>query len=151
MTFKRVVNVIEVLTLVVAIAFVVALFANEPGGGSGATAKSGPGYDVYLANCARCHGQDGQGGVGPKLAGGAVVSAFPDPADQIRLVGGRPGRHAVVQGRPQPGPDRGRRRLHADGAQVAGVTSTSSAFLSTLCIPERGRGVSRTTRRRGSL
>ena len=30
MTFKRVVNVIEVLTLVVAIAFVVALFANEP-------------------------------------------------------------------------------------------------------------------------
>jgi mono/diheme cytochrome c family protein len=86
MTFKRVVNVIEVLTLVVAIGFVIALFANEPGGGSGATAKSGPGYDVYLANCARCHGQDGQGGVGPKLAGGAVVRAFPDPADQIRLV-----------------------------------------------------------------
>ena len=86
MTFKRVVTVIEVLTLVVAIGFVVALFANEPGGGSGATAKSGPGYDVYLANCARCHGQDGQGGVGPKLAGGAVVSAFPDPADQIRLI-----------------------------------------------------------------
>src|SRR5436190_24228219 len=86
MTFKRLVNVIEILTLVVAIAFVVALFANEPGGGSGATAKSGPGYDVYLGNCARCHGQDGQGGVGPKLAGGAVVSAFPDPADQVRLV-----------------------------------------------------------------
>lgn len=87
MTFKRVVNVIEVLTLVVALGFVVALFANEPGGGSsGAAAKSGPGYDVYLANCARCHGQDGQGGVGPKLSGGAVVRAFPDPADQIRLV-----------------------------------------------------------------
>ena len=83
MTFKRVVNVIEILTFIVALGFVVALFANEPGGG---TAKSGPGYDVYLANCARCHGQDGQGGVGPKLAGGAVVSAFPDPADQIRLV-----------------------------------------------------------------
>jgi mono/diheme cytochrome c family protein len=86
MTFKRVVNVIEILTLVTAIAFVVALFANEPGGGSGATAKSGPGYDVYLANCARCHGQDGQGGVGPKLAGGAVVRAVPDSADQIQLV-----------------------------------------------------------------
>jgi mono/diheme cytochrome c family protein len=86
MTFKRVVNVIEIVTFVVAVGFVVALFANEPGGGSGATAKSGPGYDVYLANCARCHGQDGQGGVGPKLAGGAVVRAFPDPADQIRLV-----------------------------------------------------------------
>src|SRR5512132_3004159 len=85
MTFKRVVNVIEIVTLVVALGFVVALFANEPGG-SGAAARSGPGYDVYLANCARCHGQDGQGGVGPKLAGGAVVKSFPDPADQIRLV-----------------------------------------------------------------
>jgi mono/diheme cytochrome c family protein len=85
MGFRRFVNVIEIVTLVVALGFVVALFANEPGGG-GATARSGPGYDVYLANCARCHGQDGQGGVGPKLAGGAVVQAFPDPADQIRLV-----------------------------------------------------------------
>jgi mono/diheme cytochrome c family protein len=84
MTFKRVVNVIEIVTFVVALGFVVALFANEPGGG--AAARSGPGYDVYLANCARCHGQDGQGGVGPKLAGGAVVNDFPDPADEIRQV-----------------------------------------------------------------
>jgi mono/diheme cytochrome c family protein len=83
MTFKRVVNVIEIVTFIVAVGFVVALFTNEPGGG---TAKSGPGYDVYLANCARCHGQDGQGGVGPELAGGAAVQAFPDPADEIRLV-----------------------------------------------------------------
>ncbi len=86
MTFKRVVNVIEIVTLVVAIGFVIALFANEPGGGSGGAARSGPGYDVYLANCARCHGQDGQGGVGPKLAGGAVLNAFSNRADQIRLV-----------------------------------------------------------------
>src|SRR6266545_102207 len=86
MTFKRVVNMIEIVTLVVVIGFVIALFANEPGGGSGGAARSGPGYDVYLANCARCHGQDGQGGVGPKLAGGAVVRSFPDLADQIRLV-----------------------------------------------------------------
>jgi len=85
MTFKRVVNGIEILTLVVAIAFVVALFANEPGGGSGATAKSGPGYDVFLANCARCHGQDGQGGIGPKLAG-VVTTDFPDAQQEIAVV-----------------------------------------------------------------
>ena len=84
MGFRRFVNVIEIVTFVVAVGFVFALFANEPSGGGGAA--RGPGYDVYLANCARCHGQDGQGGVGPKLAGGAVVSSFPDPADQIRLV-----------------------------------------------------------------
>lgn len=85
MTFKRLVNVIEIVTLVVALGFVVALFANEPGGGSGSTAKSGPGYDVYLANCARCHGQDGQGGVGPKLAG-VVTADFPDAREEVAVV-----------------------------------------------------------------
>ena len=85
MTFKRFVNVIEIVTLLVAFGFVVALFANEPGGGSGATAKSGPGYDVYLANCARCHGQDGQGGVGPKLAG-VVTTDFPDAREEVAVV-----------------------------------------------------------------
>jgi mono/diheme cytochrome c family protein len=85
MTFKRFVNVIEIVTLVVALGFVVALFANEPGGRAGGTAKSGPGYDVYLANCARCHGQDGQGGVGPKLAG-VVTLDFPDAREEIAVV-----------------------------------------------------------------
>jgi hypothetical protein len=85
MTFKRFVNVIEIVTLVVALGFVVALFANEPGGRAGGTAKSGPGYDVYLANCARCHGQGGQGGVGPKLAG-VVTRDFPDAREEIAVV-----------------------------------------------------------------
>ena len=85
MPFKRFVNVIEIVTLVVALAFVVALFANEPGGGNAGTAKSGPGYDVFLANCARCHGQDGQGGIGPKLAG-VVTTDFPDAQAEIAVV-----------------------------------------------------------------
>jgi mono/diheme cytochrome c family protein len=85
MGFRRFVNVIEIVTLVVALAFVVALFANEPGGGSAGTAKSGPGYDVFLANCARCHGQAGQGGVGPKLAG-VVTTDFPDAQEEVAVV-----------------------------------------------------------------
>src|SRR5262249_46788767 len=83
-SFKRIVNVIEIVTLVVVVVFVGELFANEAGGGS--AAKSGPGYDLYVSNCARCHGQEGEGGIGVKLAGGAVVDAFPDPADEIRVV-----------------------------------------------------------------
>ena len=54
-------------------------------GGSAGTAKSGPGYDVFLANCARCHGQDGQGGIGPKLAG-VVTTDFPDAQAEIAVV-----------------------------------------------------------------
>jgi mono/diheme cytochrome c family protein len=36
--------------------------------------------------CAACHGGAGEGGVGPKLAGGDVVKAFPDPYQQVRWV-----------------------------------------------------------------
>lgn len=84
MRFKRFVDVIEVVAAVAVLVFVIALFANQPGGGTAAT--SGPGYDVYVASCARCHGTSGQGGIGPKLAGGAVVRDFPNPADQVRFV-----------------------------------------------------------------
>jgi mono/diheme cytochrome c family protein len=83
--FRRFVNVVEVVAGVAALVFVIALFANEPSGGTGNNAKSGPGYDVYISNCARCHGQGGQGGVGPQLAG-AVVTAFPDAKDEIAVV-----------------------------------------------------------------
>lgn len=43
------------------------------------------GAQVFADTCTGCHGKDGGGGFGPQLAGGAVVAAFPDPADQ-RLV-----------------------------------------------------------------
>ncbi len=43
------------------------------------------GRKVWAANCTRCHGLDGQGGVGPKLAG-EVAGDFPAVADQIALV-----------------------------------------------------------------
>jgi len=84
--FKRFVNVVEVVAGVAALVFVIALFANQPsGGGSVNAAKSGPGYDVYVSNCARCHGQEGQGGIGPQLAG-QVTTDFPDAKDEIALV-----------------------------------------------------------------
>jgi len=83
MGFKRFVTIVEVVVGIAALAFVIALFANEPGEDSGAS-KS-PGASIYAASCANCHGDAGQGGVGPTLAG-KVVDKFPDAADQIAVV-----------------------------------------------------------------
>lgn len=34
--------------------------------------------ELYAANCASCHGANGEGGAGPKLADGEVLLTFPD-------------------------------------------------------------------------
>ena len=44
------------------------------------------GRDVYSRRCANCHGAGGGGGTGPKLADGAVVEQYPDPADQRAII-----------------------------------------------------------------
>ncbi len=44
------------------------------------------GRDIYVRNCASCHGPAGDGGVGRKISGGAVVDAFPAIEAQIELV-----------------------------------------------------------------
>jgi mono/diheme cytochrome c family protein len=83
--FRRFVNLIEIVVAVVALGFVIMLFANQPGDGGGAATDSSPGASIYSASCANCHGADGGGGIGPALAG-EVVETFPDPADEIDVV-----------------------------------------------------------------
>lgn len=90
---KRLVDVVEIAAVIAAGVFVVLLFVNDPSGptptatGAGTTTPSGiDGAFVFSENCASCHGQEGEGGFGPELAGGAVVKAFPDPDDQVRFV-----------------------------------------------------------------
>ena len=87
MGFKRFVTILEVAVGIAALAFVLALFVNEPddGGGGGGAAAASTGASVYSAKCAVCHGADGGGGVGPQLAG-RVVDRFPDAADQVAVV-----------------------------------------------------------------
>jgi mono/diheme cytochrome c family protein len=82
--FKRFVNILEIVVGVAALAFVIALFVNEPDTGGG-TASAPPGASVYSASCAGCHGADGGGGVGPQLAG-RVTDRFPDAADEVAVV-----------------------------------------------------------------
>jgi mono/diheme cytochrome c family protein len=83
------VTILEVAVGIAALAFVLALFVNEPddggGAGGGGTAAAPPGASVYSAQCAGCHGADGGGGLGPQLAG-RVVDRFPDAADQVAVV-----------------------------------------------------------------
>ncbi|MEZ5244646.1 MAG: cytochrome c [Acidimicrobiales bacterium] len=43
------------------------------------------GAEIYEQRCASCHGNEGQGGQGPRLAG-TVVLNYPDVTEQIDLV-----------------------------------------------------------------
>lgn len=43
------------------------------------------GRQVWGANCSNCHGSDGGGGTGPRLAG-RVAEEFPDIADQVDVI-----------------------------------------------------------------
>jgi cytochrome c oxidase subunit 2 len=98
---KRIVVVAEVVALLAAGITLVMLFAmpaDEPSSGGDETAgldAPADGAAGYQSSCSSCHGPDGDGGIGPRLGGGAVVEAFPDEADQIAIVtqgrGGMPG------------------------------------------------------------
>lgn len=43
------------------------------------------GGEIFAASCAVCHGATGAGGVGPALAGGAVLDTFPEGACQSHI------------------------------------------------------------------
>lgn len=96
---RLVVAVVEVFAAIAAVATVVLLFANQPAAppaaapsADGAEPVTRDGAAIYADECAACHGADGGGGVGPALAGGAVVAAFPEAADQtVVVVEGRGG------------------------------------------------------------
>jgi cytochrome c6 len=86
--FKRIVNVVEVLAVVAAAVFLVLLFTNEPdsgGSGGGGGGNASPGAAVFASNCARCHGSDGGGGLGPQLSDGKVADDL-TAAEEVRVV-----------------------------------------------------------------
>ena len=104
--FKRVVGVIQVLTIITTAMFVVLLFIARPAplptkaGATGADPPGGPdatvsavppanrsdGAAIFKAQCAGCHGAQGQGSFGPQLAQGRVVQRFSDPQEEIKIV-----------------------------------------------------------------
>jgi mono/diheme cytochrome c family protein len=104
--FKRVALVVEILALVAAAGFVIALFVYDPdsggGGGGGGGDEASTGAELYAANCARCHGPDGGGGVGPQLSDGAVIAAYPNPVDEAILINDGMGAMPAFEGELTP-------------------------------------------------
>ncbi len=88
---RKIAFVVEFLVLAATFAVVTLMFTNnptQPPPAPAAVVEAAGGVDgslLYKKSCARCHGGDGSGGIGPKLAGKVLVS-FPDAADQIAVV-----------------------------------------------------------------
>ena len=97
--FKKVVVAIEIIAALAAVVFVVMLLVAQPsdnaaaGGGTDSggayIAETGAlptnGQEIFSARCSGCHGAQGQGGTGPRLAG-RVANTFPDIEDEITKV-----------------------------------------------------------------
>jgi mono/diheme cytochrome c family protein len=101
---RLVAYIVEGLVAAAVVVFVVLLFTNDPTpppavAAEAVTAAGGvDGAAIYGQRCAGCHGGDGSGGIGPRLAGGRVVANFPDPEDQIAVVtNGRGGMPAFAE------------------------------------------------------
>ena len=72
------------LVAALTVSFVVAGCGDDEGGAPTTTTNES-GAVVYDDQCAICHGSDGLGGVGPALAHGAMIDAYPDIVDQIEI------------------------------------------------------------------
>ena len=76
----------------VALTLFVLLFTNDPTPSPAvhpdvvAAAGGVDGAAIFDQRCSGCHGGDGSGGIGPRLAGGRVVADFADPQQQIAFV-----------------------------------------------------------------
>ena len=88
---RKFVSWFEMAALLAVAVFIGMLFLNSPTAppatpAAAVEAAGGiDGGELYGKSCAGCHGGDGSGGIGPRLAG-SVVAKFPDPAAQIAVV-----------------------------------------------------------------
>jgi len=88
---RKFVSGFEMAALIAVAVFIGMLFLNDPTAPPAtptAVVEAAGGIDggaLYGKSCAGCHGGDGSGGIGPRLAGKVVVK-FPDPAAQIAVV-----------------------------------------------------------------
>ena len=104
MNLRLVANIVEGLVAAAVVLFIVLLFTNEPTPPPAvhpdvvAAAGGVDGAAIFGQRCAGCHGGDGSGGIGPRLAAGRVLAVFPDAQEQIAVVAnGRGGMPAFAE------------------------------------------------------
>lgn len=86
MILKRVVTVVQAVTIAVVLASLVLLVVRQPPASSAGTATAeSAGATLFAAHCASCHGADGAGASAPQLVG-RVAQAYPNVDDQIAVV-----------------------------------------------------------------
>src|SRR5581483_6180745 len=78
--------VVPVLALIPIWAFAYLGALNPPSSAAPVLTPIQQGAQTFAKNCSPCHGAQGEGGVGPKLAGGEAKLTFPNEADHIAWV-----------------------------------------------------------------
>jgi mono/diheme cytochrome c family protein len=96
--------VVPVLALLPIWAFAYLGALNPPSSAAPILTPIQQGAAVFAKNCSPCHGAQGEGGVGPKLAGGEAKLTFPNQADQINWVD--TGSTSKAKGTPYGDPNR---------------------------------------------
>lgn len=97
MLLKRVVTVVQAFALLVVAVSVVSLVVHQAptpapvvvASDAPSTAGAGPAPDgraLYLASCAGCHGEQGEGTYAPVLKGGAAAARHPGADAQVAFV-----------------------------------------------------------------
>jgi len=83
---KRVVTIVEGIAVAGFVVFVVLLLAKQPESHNTGTSANNPGAAIFDSQCARCHGANGEGDIGPKLNGGAVTRDFQNADAELVVV-----------------------------------------------------------------
>jgi len=96
------------------------------------------GAQVFAQNCSPCHGAQGEGGVGPKLAGGEAKLTFPNQADQINWVD--TGSISKAKGTPYGDPNRpgGQHVVHVAGMPAFKGTLTDTQIQDVVMFERDG-------------
>ena len=93
------------------------------------------GAQIFASSCATCHGAQGQGGVGPALAGGSVTQTFPDAAAHVEFVSKG---SAAIRGQPYGDPARpGGQHIAATGGMPAWAGQLTQAEIEAVVTFER--------------